>query len=201
MCVTGHPLKIHDFWKIASSFLPLRQFERSKVANKHVCEKISCCSFSKTPSTTSAQRFGSLKSSFELFGTCCLFWVQKGGAPGPGPVGPTKQGPCLAQPRQMRRLKMMKYHFFRRLRPRCHFFFHFVRRRRKVQLKLAWFAKGRISSLEWGGESPPTGSEFPAWGGGQSGRSVLCMYVCNGAPPKKSRFLGNGVFVLVISRS
>ena len=34
-----------------------------------------------------------------------------------GPPGPTKQGPCLAQPRQVRSLKMMKYHFFRRLRP------------------------------------------------------------------------------------
>ena len=117
MCVTGHTLKNHNFWKFASSFSSLRQLERSKSVNKHVCEKIPCSNVSKTPSTTCAERFGSLESSFNHFGTSCHFWVQKRATRGPGPVGPTKQGPFLTQPRQMRRLKMMKYHFFRRLRP------------------------------------------------------------------------------------
>ena len=91
--VTGHPLKNHDFWKIASLFLSFRQLERSKVANEHVCEKISCSSFSKTPSTTSAERFGSLESSFEHFGTSCPFWVQKGGTPRPRACGARKARP------------------------------------------------------------------------------------------------------------
>ena len=112
MSVTGQPLKNHDFWKSAPSFLPFREVDRSKTANKHVSEKISCSSVSKTPSLYTAEHFWGPKSVFEHFGTSCLFWVRKGGTPGPGPVGPTKQGPCLAQPRQMRRLKMMKYHFF-----------------------------------------------------------------------------------------
>ena len=109
LSVTGHPLKIRDFWEIASSFLSLRQVERSKLANKHVSEKILCSSVSKMPSTRSAERFGSLHGVLEHFGTSCHFWVQN--PPGPRPPGPTKQGPCLAQPRQMRRLEMMKYHF------------------------------------------------------------------------------------------
>ena len=93
MCVTGHPLKNHDFWKIASSILSFRQFEGSKVANKHVCEKISCSGFSRTASTTSAERFRCLKSGFEHFGTSCLFWVQKGGTPRPRACGAHKARP------------------------------------------------------------------------------------------------------------
>ena len=93
MYVTGHPLKNHDFCKITFSFLSFRQLERSKVANEHVCEKISCSSFSRTLSTSSAERFGSLKGSFEHFGTSCLFWVQKGGTPRPRACGAHKARP------------------------------------------------------------------------------------------------------------
>ena len=123
------------------------------------------------------------------------FGSRKGVPPGPGPVGPTRQGPCLAQPRQMRRLKMMKYHFFRRLRPHsragcctC----------KKAGSKRTPFATQNQSSLEWGGESPPTGCKFPAWGGGQPGRTLLCVSVSDGAHPKKSRFLENCAFVFVV---
>ena len=82
VCVcNGAPPKNHDFWKIAYSFSSFRQLERYKTANKHVCEKVPCSSFSNTPSTTSAERFGSLESSFEHFETSCLFWVEKRGDP------------------------------------------------------------------------------------------------------------------------
>ena len=55
--VTGQPLKNHDFWKSAPSFLPFREVERSKSANEHVSEKILCSSVSKTPSIYTADRF------------------------------------------------------------------------------------------------------------------------------------------------
>ena len=99
-----------------------------------------------------------------------------------GPPGPTKQGPCLAQPRQVRSLKMMKYHFFRRLRP-C----SGTTRHTSAKTKMRGFgAQCEMSLLEWGGESPPRVENFLRGGGGRLGRSVLCPRACvqQGVPLK-----------------
>ena len=91
-----------------------------------------------------------------------------------GPSGPTKRGPCLAQPRQVRSLKMMKYHFFRRLRP-C----SGTTRHTSAKTKVRGFgAQCEMSLLEWGGESPPRDENFLRGGRGGLGRSVLCPRAC-----------------------
>ena len=57
MSVTGQPLKNTISGNRVFVLSAFRQLERPKTVNKHVCEKISCSSFSKTPSMTPAERF------------------------------------------------------------------------------------------------------------------------------------------------
>ena len=126
------------------------------------------------------------------------FGSKKGVPPGPGPVGPTKQAPCLTQPRQMRRLKMMKYHFFRRLRP--HSRASCCTCTKKKRARNAHHSPNRIR-VHWSGEARarPRDANFLRGAGGSLAELFsVCVCLCNGARPKKSRILENRVFVSVI---
>ena len=113
------------------------------------------------------------------------FGSKKGVPPGRGPVGPTKQGPCLAQPRQVRSLKMMKYHFF----PAPANTQRDDSSHEHPPPKTS-STRNEASLLEWGGESPPRDENFLRGGRGGLGRSVLCPRVCvqQGVPLKNRLF-------------
>ena len=160
---------------------------------------MSCSSFSKTPSTTSAERFGSLESSFEHFGTSCPFWVQKGGTPRPRACGAHKARPVPGTAQANAEAENDEVPFFPA--PAA----TFASRLLHVQKSGPETHTIRQTESEFigvGRREPAHGMQISCVGQGAAWPNCslyvcVCVCVCNGATPKKSRFLENRVFVFI----
>ena len=132
------------------------------------------------------------------------FGSRKGGTPWPAAFGAHKARPVpgTAQANAEAEKDEVPF-FFRRLRPRCRVGCCTHRKKSRKKTKIRVLCQRALEFIGVGRREPAHGMQISC--GGQGGSladlSSVCIYVCDGAPPKKSRFSENRVFVFVISES